>query len=285
MFGQKRLNQITRQQIQSFHTDLLATGLAPATCDHFIKLIKHAFNLAIDWGLFTEKNPAARIPLFGVDNRIENLLTDEELDRLVTVLRTDLNRPVCLIALLLLSTGARLNEALQAKWSHINREQRQWHVPMHNSKSKKGRWVPLNASAMMALDEIGTEGKYEHIFVNRKNGGKPYTNVAKVWTRLRKKAKLPHLRIHDLRHGFATMLASSGRSLIEIGQLLGHSRNSSSITLRYIHLAQGVLHDASNVASLKIMGTARATPPEGASIGNSVISKVASTLPASEGSA
>ena len=138
---------------------------------------------------------------------------------------------------------------------------------------------------VIIVDEIGTEGKYEHIFVNRKNGGKPYTNVAKVWTRLRKKAKLPHLRIHDLRHGFATMLASSGRSLIEIGQLLGHSRNSSSITLRYIHLAQGVLHDASNVASLKIMGTARATPPEGASIGNSVISKVASTLPASEGSA
>ncbi len=61
VFGDKRLNQITRQQIQSFHTDLLAKGLAPATCDHHVKLIKHALNLAIDWGLLMEKNPAARI--------------------------------------------------------------------------------------------------------------------------------------------------------------------------------------------------------------------------------
>ena len=259
-FGDKRLNQLSRQAIQTFHTELLATGLAPASCDHHIKLMKHALNLAIDWEMI-DKNPAARIPLYSPDNRVENLLSDADLDRLLTVLRTDENRPVCLIALFLLSTGARLNEALQAKWVHIQKEDRRWNVPMGNSKSKRSRWVPLNESAYQVLNEVGTEGKYEHVFVNKQTGT-AYTSINRVWTRLRKKAQLTHFRIHDLRHGFATMLASSGRSLIEIGELLGHSKNSASVTNRYIHVAQGRLHEAANVASMKIMETAPATPKQ-----------------------
>ena len=85
-FGHLRLNQITRQQIQLFHTALFDQGLAPSHCDLYLRFIRHALNLAIDWNLLTEKNPAARIPLFNVDNRVENLLSDAELERLVTVL-------------------------------------------------------------------------------------------------------------------------------------------------------------------------------------------------------
>ena len=79
VFGNKRLNQITRYEIIKFHAGLKDEGLAPATCDHYVKLIKHALNCGIDWGLIDVKNPAARIPLFNADNRIENLLSDEEL--------------------------------------------------------------------------------------------------------------------------------------------------------------------------------------------------------------
>ena len=61
-FGNRRLNQISRQQIQLFHTEVLASGLAPGSADSHLRFLKHAFNLAIDWGLLTEKNPAARIP-------------------------------------------------------------------------------------------------------------------------------------------------------------------------------------------------------------------------------
>jgi integrase len=181
-FGNRRLNQISRQQIQMFHTEVLASGLAPGTADHHLRFLKHAFNLAIDWGLLAEKNPAARIPLFAVDNKVENYLDDDQLEDLLTVLRTDANRPVCQIALFLVSSGVRLNEALRATWSQIDKENRVLKIPASNSKSKRIRSVPLNDAALEVLAQLDTEGKYDHAFVSKT--GKPYTTIMKVWTRL-----------------------------------------------------------------------------------------------------
>ena len=70
-----------------------------------------------------EKNPAAGVPLFNVDNKVERYLDGAELERLLQVLRTDENRTVCRIALFLLSTGCRLNEALRATWGQVDREE------------------------------------------------------------------------------------------------------------------------------------------------------------------
>jgi len=251
VFGQVRLNQISRQQVQSFHTDLLEEGLAHATADLHLKLIKHACNLAIDWGMLTEKNPAARIPLFNVDNKVENYLKEAQLESLLTVLHTDENRPVCLIALLLISTGCRLNEILSAKWLQIDRVNRVFRVEAINSKSKRVRSIPLNDSALEVLDQLDTEGKFEHLFINKQTE-KPYTTIMKVWTRLRSKAGLPHLRIHDLRHQFASFLVNSGRTIFEVSQLLGHS--DSKVTARYAHLSSKTLQDASNSASVVMKG-------------------------------
>ena len=135
VFGDKLLNAITRQQIQAFHTALLAEGLAPASCDHHIKLMKHAFNVAIDWELLTEKNPAARIPLFNADNRVNNLLDGPALHRLLEVLRTDSNRSVCGAALLSLNSGCRLQEALSAEREDIDFENRQWKISKNKNKN------------------------------------------------------------------------------------------------------------------------------------------------------
>lgn len=253
VFGSKRINEVTRQQIQSFHTDLRDTDLAPATCDHHIKLLKHAFNLAIDWG-YLEKNPVSRVPLFRVDNRVEHYLNEEELERLLAILRTHENRTVCLIALYLLSTGARLNEALSATWDQIDRSNRVWRILAANSKSKRMRSVPLNDSALEVLDQLDTEGKFAHLFINSKTG-KPYTTIMKVWSRLRIKAGLPELRLHDLRHQFASFLVNSGRSLYEVQQILGHS--DPSVTTRYAHLSSKSLQEAANSASLIISGQSK----------------------------
>ena len=255
VFGHKRLNQITRQQIQSFHTDLLAQGLAPATCDHHIKLMKYSFNLAIDWGLLTEKNPAARIPLFNRDNKVEHYLDENQLEGLLKVLRSDENRTVCLIALFLLSTGARLNEALQAKWDQVDRQTRVWRIPASNSKSKRIRSVPLNDSALDVLKQLDTEGKFDHLFVNHQSGA-AYTTIHKVWGRLRKNAGLSHLRIHDLRHQYASFLVNSGRTLYEVQSILGHS--DAKVTQRYAHLSTKSLHEAANSATVIINGATKA---------------------------
>ncbi len=254
VFGHFRLNQISRQQIQSFHTDLLDEGLAPATCDHHIKLLKHALNLAIDWELLTEKNPASRVPLFAVDNKVEHYLDDGELEKLLTVLHTDENRPVCLIALFLISTGCRLNEVLSARWQQVDRVNRVFRVDAINSKSKRVRSVPLNDSALEVMGQLDTEGKFEHLFINKQTE-QPYTTIMKVWTRLRSKAGLPHLRIHDLRHQFASFLVNSGRTLYEVQQLLGHS--DAKVTQRYAHLSSKTLQDAANSASVAMKDSMR----------------------------
>lgn len=248
IWGNFSLNQLTRQEIQSFHTDLYESGLAPATCDHYLKLMRHCLNLAVDWELI-EKNPAKRIRLFHVDNRVERLLSDRELKELLHVLKTDENKMVCMIALFLLSTGARLNEALLGQWHHISLANKTWRIPASNSKSKRIRSVPLNNSAIKILQQLGTEGKSEYLFVSSTTG-KRMKYIHKVWSRIRKKAGLPNLRLHDLRHQYASFLVNSGRSLYEVQQILGHS--SPTITQRYAHLSTRSLQNAADAASLQI---------------------------------
>ncbi|NEX23545.1 integrase arm-type DNA-binding domain-containing protein, partial [Thiorhodococcus mannitoliphagus] len=84
-FGDRRLNQISRQEIQRFHTDLKADGLAAATCNHYIKLLRRMLNLAVEWDML-ERNPAAKVPLIPERNQVEHYMDDEELHRLLSVL-------------------------------------------------------------------------------------------------------------------------------------------------------------------------------------------------------
>lgn len=252
-FGGSRLNQITRQQVQLFHTALLEEGLAPASCDHHVKLLRHALNLAVQWELL-DRNPIARVPLFNRDNRVEHYLDGDQLEGLLGVLRADENRAVCRIAMFLLSTGCRLNEALRATWAQVDRRNRVWRIPASNSKSKRVRSVPLNDSAVEVLDQLGTEGVSEFLFVNARTD-RPYTTIMKVWSRLRERAGVPHLRIHDLRHQFASFLVNSGRTLYEVQQILGHS--NPIVTQRYSHLSSKSLQEAANSASVIIKGATR----------------------------
>lgn len=246
VFGTQRLNQLNRLQVQVFHAGLANQGLAKATADHHVKVLRRALNLAVTWG-FIEKNPISGIELFNEDNRMENYMNDEELQRLLTVLRGHSNRPVCLIAMFLLSTGCRVSEALHAEWHHVDRDQRVWRIPATNSKSKRMRSVPLNDSALHVLDQLDTEGEFTHVFMNKQRR-MPYTTIAKVWGRLRIKAGLPKLRIHDLRHAYASLLVSSGRTLYEVQQILGHS--DPKVTMRYSHLSSKTLQEAAASASV-----------------------------------
>lgn len=255
VFGGKRLNEITRHQIQDFHSSVKVEGLSPASADHHLKLIRHSLNLAVEWEILN-KNPAAGIRQFNEDNKVEHYLDDEELQRLVSVLRANDPPMVCKVALFLLSTGARLSEALNADWAHIDRRSGVWRIPATNSKSKRVRSIPLNESAIQVLDQLGTEGKSDHLFINLKTGRR-LTVVNKVWRRLRTKAGLPHLRLHDLRHQFASFLVNAGHTIYEVQKILGHS--DTKVTERYAHLSLKTLEKASSSASNALMGAGRET--------------------------
>ena len=246
-FGSMRMNQVTRKQVQLFHTGLLKE-VKPATADHYIKLMRRAWNLAVEWRVL-DASPLTRIGMFNPDNRVENILDEKQLEKLLSVLRTDANRTVCRIALFLLSTGCRLNEALLATWSQIDKQNRVWRIPATNSKSKRVRSVPLNDSALDVINQLDTEGKFDWLFVNVKTKA-PYGRIHKAYHRIRKLAGVPFLRIHDLRHMYASFLVNSGRSLYEVQNILGHS--DPKVTQRYSHLSSKSMQDASNSASIII---------------------------------
>lgn len=245
-FGSVRIDQLSRHEIQSMHGTLRENGLSPATADHVLKVLRHAMNLAVEWELI-ERNPLARVRLFNEDNRMENVLSDDQLQKLLNVLETDENRMACMILQFLLCTGARLNEALSAKWEHIDLTQQHWLIPAKFSKSKRPRPVPLNSSAMHVLGTLFHDQRSGYLFINRQTG-KPYTTLQKVWDRIRCKAGFPHLRIHDLRHNYASMLINAGCSLYVIQKNLGHS--SPLVTERYSHLTSKTTREAAEKASV-----------------------------------
>jgi len=120
-FGHIKLNQITLLHVQTFHSALRESGLAEASSNHYSKFLRYSLSLAVKWAII-DKNPLTGITLFKEDNQINNTLNEEELGRLVALLKDHPNRPTCNAALFLLCTGARLNEALKAKWEHIDIE-------------------------------------------------------------------------------------------------------------------------------------------------------------------
>jgi site-specific recombinase XerD len=247
-FGNLRLNQITRQHVQEFHARLVSDGLSEASADHHLKFCKRALTVAVEW-MILDVNPLVGLRLFNPDNRVEHYLEDTQLENLLTVLKTDKNRSVCQIAMFLLSTGARLNEAMRATWKQIDRQNRVWRIPASNSKSKRIRSVPLNDSAIEVLNQLATEGTSEQLFINHKTG-KQYVNIHKIWDRIRRKAGCTQTRLHDLRHQYASFLVNSGRTLYEVQQILGHS--DPKITMRYSHLSSKSLQEAANSASIII---------------------------------
>ncbi len=261
-FGHMRLEDIRRLEVQQFHNELVAEkeivtengpvtqkGLAPATADHHVVYLRRLLNLAVEWE-YLDRNPLTKIPLMRVDNRKQRYLSEEEVDRLVTVLRADPASGQSNLFLFLLNTGARLNEAMQAQWAHIDKDRGIWTIPSANSKSKKGRVVPLNEGALWVIDHLPTRDVHTHLFVNPVSG-KPFVTITRAWYRLRARAGLDDVRVHDLRHSFASRLVNRGRSLYEVQQILGHA--SPQMTMRYAHLSNKSLLEAANAGSVAMV--------------------------------
>ena len=254
--GNVRLDRISRQQVQAILTGMTARGLAPGSADLVGRFVRHALNLAMDWK-FIEVNPTVRLEMYNVDAHVAHYLDDDQLQRLLHVLRSDRNQTVCRIALFLLSTGCRLNEVLSATWAEVDVERRVFTVRATNSKSRRLRSVPLNDAAIEVLNSLDTRGDAGPIFVSSRSGA-AFTTISKQWDRLRKVADLPHLRLHDLRHSFASFLVNDGRTLYEVQQILGHS--SSKVTEKYCSLSSRTLQSAAASASTKLTSGVAKSP-------------------------
>ena len=207
--------------------------------------MRYIFNLAIRWetpGI--TQNPTAGIRLFDENNQKERYLTQVEAHQLYAAVVKSDNPMLRYIVPMLILTGARKREVLDARWSDLDLDRRQWRIPV--TKSGKVRFVPLSDGVLNLLGTIPKRSGCPWIFPNPKTN-KPFISIYYSWDTARKDAGLDDVRMHDLRHSFASFLVNSGRSIYEVQKILGHTQIKT--TQRYAHLAQETLLDAANTVS------------------------------------
>lgn len=245
LFQNRRLDQITTQELQRYH-DQLKTKYCPATANRHLSLLHRMFKLAIHWG-FLDKNPATGIRKHQENNERHRYLSDQEIFKFIEALKTEENTVATAAFELLLYTGVRRQEALDAKWEHVDLQKKVWFIP--RSKSGKLRHVILNS---MAVELLAKQPRIEgnpYIFPGKVKG-QQLNNPQKAFNRVLKKAGITNFRIHDLRHTHASIAINNGASLYEVQHLLGHSQ--SKTTSRYAHLADETLRKVSDTVSSQI---------------------------------
>ena len=248
-FGPKRLDELTRDDVIHAQQSMFRAGYAKGTANKWVVQIRYMYNVAKELGIpGTESNPGADIKQFAVEGR-ERYLSVEEAERLRVAVETSLNTQLKYIVALLLLLGCRKSELLEAKWEHFDLERRSWRIPL--SKSGKARFVPLSEAAVSVLEQIPRCQDCPYVVPNPATK-KPYSSVFVPWDKARKKAGLPDVRLHDLRHTFASNLVNAGQSLYVVSKALGHA--TTQMTERYAHIADDTLLAAANAAA-NVMGS------------------------------
>ncbi|MEA2120071.1 tyrosine-type recombinase/integrase [Halovibrio sp. HP20-50] len=247
--GERAMGDVIPPDIAQLIDTMRRRGYAPGTCNRVLIVLRYGYTLALRWRIHgIEHNPAKELKGLKEDNRIERFLTPEQARRLLAEMRHSHNPLLSSIVAFLIYTGARKREVLDARWEDIDRSRKLWRIP--KTKSGKVRHVPLSAGAEQVLETLWASGGWEgeYVFTNPRTG-RPFVSIFHGWDTARKRAGLPELRLHDLRHSFASFLVNAGRSLYEVQQLLGHA--DIRTTARYAHLSRERLFEA--VATVPVL--------------------------------
>ncbi len=264
VFGKRHLDEISKSDIVAMHHGRKSDGAAPGSANRLLIMTRYIFNLAQRWEIAgVAKNPTAGVALFEENNKKERCLSKAEALRLYAAMQGSEAPMLQFIVPMLIMTGARKREVLDAKWADFDVQKRSWRIPI--SKSGKARHVPLSEGVIQLLAQVGVVQQTwapalrdcVWPFANPSTG-KPFVSIFCAWNTARTKAGLPEVRIHDLRHSFASFLINNGRSLYEVQKILGHTQVKT--TQRYSHLAQETLLSAVNVA-VDALGVAFAPTP------------------------
>ncbi len=231
-FAKKSIADIERRDIIAFKDSM---AHIKGNCTKCLRLLSVAFNQAELW----EYRPQNTNPCRGVpktpDKMMERFLNIEELERLEKTL-SERERPgiasnYTIDAFrLIIYTGCRLGEVLSLKWEDVDFND--CCLRLKDSKTGK-RTIPLNESAMKVLCNVQKQADNPYVFCGNKTGTH-LVAVQKTWERIRKQANIPDVRIHDLRHSFASFMIKNGVNIFEVSKLLGHA--DIKTTMRYAHL-------------------------------------------------
>ena len=249
-FGKLHLDQLDQSEIVDWLSGKVKTGYAQATVNRWQVILSHMLRLAGEWGVAgAERNPMKGAKLKEPNNKKERFLSAEEIGRLRAAVEESPNPMLAPIVTLLLLTGCRKRELLDAKWDEFDLERKSWRIPM--SKSGKARHVPLSDEALKVLEALPRFLGCPYVVPNVKTL-KPHGSIFNAWNTARRRAGLADVRLHDCRHTLASHLAMSGHSLLIIAKVLGHQNTRT--TERYAHVSNEALRDAVNTAA-KVSGT------------------------------
>ncbi len=246
-FGNRELRSITSEEIDQWKLLQVQQGYKPATINKHSSVLRRILSLAKKWR-HIESNPYDNVVIKDLDvgDFVQRFLTPDEISRLLSEAKRSKHPYIYHLIRLLILTGARKSEVRLARWCDVNFSNRELFVPV--SKNGRSRKVVLSTEAIRVLGEIRitsnelglTQGNRDWIITNPRTK-KPYTCFHHAFDRVRTKAALPSIRIHDLRHTFASLLVNNGATIYEVQKLLGH--HHISMTERYAHLFPNTLSD------------------------------------------
>lgn len=254
-FGRNRVKDVSRGDVSRWHARLHKT---PYRANRALACLSKAFSLAEIWGLReTGSNPCIGVTKFKEEKRKRYLSPDEysalfgALDAAAAgELRTSkgsrLSQIACLAIRLLVLTGARKSEILGLEWDWI--DQNDGFADLPDSKTGARR-LYFDDGALAVLETAAQFRDGPFVFPGAQPG-KPLMDIKKSWDVIRTAAKITDVRLHDLRHSYASVGVASGMSLPQIGKLLGHS--SPQTTARYAHLADEVQHHSAGMIGAQL---------------------------------
>ena len=242
VIGELRVPEVQRKDIAALHHGLRDK---PYQANRTLGVLSKMFSLAEVWGWRPDgSNPCRHVKRYKEHKR-ERFLSPEETERLGQVLRdVEEEMPSAVAAFrLLLLTGSRMSEIRDLRWEYVKDDC----IELPDAKTG-GRVVPLGPEARAVLSSIPRDEDNPWVIAGRLPGSH-LTNLQRPWRRIRKQAGLEGVRIHDLRHSFASRALALGESLTMIGKLLGHTQVQT--TARYAHLAR----DSIQTAAARITGS------------------------------
>jgi integrase len=244
--GSKKVAAVQSRDIHLLHVAMKNT---PYQANRVLALLSKMLSLAVKWG-WRSDNPVKGIERFQ-EKRRERWLSDDELRRLLVVLAHHQNQRAANAVRFQLLTGARLGEALKARWSDIDLERGVWTKPSHHTKQKRTEHIPLSGPALVLLAEMQSNANptEESLFPGNVTG-RPLQDIKKFWKAVTAEAVISEYRLHDNRHTHASHLVSSGLSLEIVGRLLGHTNPTT--TKRYAHIADSPLRAATERFGAKL---------------------------------
>lgn len=240
-FGNSNLNDVQRKDVYVLHLSMEQT---PVIANRMLAVGKRMYYFAQEVGVLDEQaNPFTKIRFYR-EQRRNRFLSCEEYERMGSVLNQleleDRFSPEAVAGIRLLAlTGARRSEIESMKWDQVDFENNE--IRLADSKTGP-RSIEISSPVREVLESIPVKGKF--VIVNC-SGAR--TGLRQVWNETRQRAGIEDVRMHDLRHSYATHAALDGVSLSVIAQLLGHTNVWT--TTRYLHVSRGYASQAAEQVS------------------------------------